>query len=96
MNLVIDIGNTAAKIAVFDETKLVETIYGDNHSLAELPEIAKKYPLQKGILASVITLTDEVQAQLGALGIKILHVGADTPIPIINLYLINVFEKYSC
>ena len=86
MNLVIDIGNTAAKIAVFDETKLVETIYGDNHSLAELPDIAKKYPLQKGILASVITLTDEVQAQMGALGIKILHVGADTPIPIINLY----------
>lgn len=86
MNLVIDIGNTAAKIAVFDETKLVETIHGNNQSLSELPEITKKYPLRKGIIASVITLTDAIRDQLDALNVDMLCASADTPIPIVNSY----------
>ena len=86
VNLVIDIGNTAAKIAVFDNTELVETFYESNQSLYKLQEIANRYPLQKGIVASVITLTNDIQEQLKTLGIEILHVGADTPTPIINLY----------
>ena len=86
MNLVIDIGNTAAKIAVFDEKKLVKTFQGNNHSLNELSEIAKRYPLQKGVIASVITLTGDILAQLEALGIDMLHVNSETPIPITNLY----------
>lgn len=86
MNLVIDIGNTAAKIAVFDKTKLVETFQGNNQSLTGLTDIRKKYPLQKGIIASVITLTDDIRAQLGALDIEMLHVGHNTPLPITNSY----------
>ena len=86
MNLVIDIGNTAAKIAVFDEKKLVKTFQGNNQSLNELSEIAKKYPLQKGVIASVITLTNDILDQLEALGIGMLHVNSETPIPITNSY----------
>lgn len=86
MNLVIDIGNTAAKIAVFDETELVETFHESNHSLTKLQEIAKIYPLQKGIIASVISLTNEIQEQLNALGFEMLYVDSTTPIPITNLY----------
>ncbi len=86
MNLVIDIGNTVAKIAVFDNTELVETFYENNQSLYKLQEIANRYPLKKGIVASVITLTNDIQEQLNALGIEMLHVGADTPTPITNLY----------
>lgn len=86
VNLVIDIGNTAAKMAVFEGGILVETFHGNNHSLTDLPEIAKKYPLQKGIIASTITLTDDIHAQLNAMGIRMLHVNSETPIPITNLY----------
>lgn len=86
MNLVIDIGNTAAKIAVFDEKKLVKTFQGNNQSLNELSEIAKRYPLQKGVIASVITLTNDILDQLEGLGIDMLHVNSETPIPITNSY----------
>lgn len=86
MNLVIDIGNTAAKMAVFERGILVDTFHGDNHSLTDLLENAKKYPLQKGIISSTITLTDDIQAQLNIMGINILHVSSETPIPITNLY----------
>lgn len=73
-------------MAVFDETKLVETFHGDNRSLTGLLELAKQYPLQKGIIASVITLADNVRAQLDALDIEMLYVGASTPVPITNSY----------
>ena len=86
VNLVIDIGNTAAKMAVFERGILVETFHGNNHSLTDLPEIAKKYPLQKGVIASTITLTDDIRAQLDAIGINMLHVNSETPIPVTNLY----------
>ncbi|MBR5802919.1 MAG: type III pantothenate kinase [Bacteroidaceae bacterium] len=86
MNLVIDIGNTAAKIAVFDETKLVEVFYENNHSLDGLHKITQKYPLQKGAIASVVTLTDDICSQLEKLGIRMLHVNSSTPVPITNSY----------
>ena len=54
MNLVIDIGNTAAKIAVFDREELIEIAYSPNHSLEALKEISEKYPLTQGIIASVV------------------------------------------
>lgn len=73
-------------MAVFDEEKLVQTFRGDNHSLAELPEIAEKYPIERGIVASVVSLTDTVRTRLDALGIELLYVGSHTPVPITNSY----------
>lgn len=71
---------------MFDGKKLVESLHGDNHSLTGLSEIARKYPLRKGIVASVVTLSEEIHAQLNALDIEILHVNSRTPIPIVNSY----------
>ena len=86
MNLVIDIGNTAAKIAVFDGEELIDISYEPQHSLDSLKEISQRFPLRQGIIASVISLTDVMLQQLNGLNIRLIHLTAKTPIPINNLY----------
>lgn len=86
MNLVIDIGNTAAKIAVFEGEELKEIAYSPNHSLEALKEISEKYPLTQGIIASVITLTSEMLQYLRMLDIRLIQLTSETPIPVNNLY----------
>ncbi len=56
MNLVIDIGNTIAKIAVFRDGSIVEIFYDSNQTLEQLPDICAKYPIDKAIVATVIDL----------------------------------------
>ena len=86
MNLIIDIGNTTAKLAVFDGNELKEVFYCSNQSLDILSEITGKYPLTKGILATVITLNETIHAQLKTLDFKLITLTHRTPIPITNLY----------
>lgn len=86
MNLVIDIGNTAAKIAVFEGEELKEIAYSPNHSLEALKEISEKYPLTQGIIASVVTLTSEMLQHLRMLNIRLIQLTSETPIPVNNLY----------
>lgn len=86
MNLVIDIGNTVAKLAVFENDRLVDIIRDSNHSLDCLPLLCHKYHFEKGILASVIKLSNTIRKQLAALNIPILEMDYCTPIPITNKY----------
>lgn len=86
MNLIIDIGNSVAKLAIFDGGKLVEVFRGSNHSLDCLPMLCAKYPFRQGIIASVITLSNTIRRQLGKLPFKMIELSHETPIPIVNLY----------
>lgn len=86
MNLIIDIGNSIAKIAVFDEDKLVEVFHASNQSIDCLPMLCSRYPLNKGIVASVVTRSDAVQQQLESLPFQPIELTHRTPIPITNLY----------
>lgn len=86
MNLVIDIGNTTAKIAVFDKQEPIEVIHASNHTLSSLIEVVDKYPVQKGIVSSVVTLTDDMKAALAHTGLRMLYLSPDTPVPVTNLY----------
>ena len=43
MNLIIDIGNTVAKVALFDRTSMVEVVYDSNQSLDSLEAVCNKY-----------------------------------------------------
>lgn len=86
MNLVIDIGNTTAKIAVFDSQEPVEVVHTSNRTLSSLTGIAGKYPIKRGIVSSVITLTEEAKTTLANIGIPLLFFTPETPIPITNLY----------
>lgn len=86
VDLVIDIGNSSAKMAVFDGDELVETFHDSNHSLTHLPQIVAQYPLRQGILSSVINLPKPLSAQISALEVPVLHLDAHTPVPVVNLY----------
>ena len=72
MNLVIDIGNTIAKIAVFRDGSIVEIFYDSNQTLEQLPDICAKYPIDKAIVATVIDLGERVLAQLAHLPVPLL------------------------
>ena len=86
MNLVIDIGNTVAKLAMFDNEDIVEIIRGSNHSLDCLPMLCNKYPIERIIIASVITLSNTIKRQLKKIEIPILELTYKTPVPIQNMY----------
>ena len=86
MNLVIDIGNTVAKLAIFDHEDIVEIIRGSNHSLDCLPMLCNKYSIERMIIASVITLSNTIKRQLKKVDIPILELTHKTPVPIQNMY----------
>ena len=86
MNLIIDIGNTVAKLAIFEGNEVVEVIRGSNHSLDCLSMLCHKYPIDRGIIASVITLSKTIRRQLAKLPFPVLELDYKTPVPIKNMY----------
>ncbi len=86
MNLVIDIGNTVAKLALFEGDTPVEVIHTSNHTLEALPTICSKGKIEEAIVASVIDLTPEARARLEALTVPLLWLDGLTPVPVENLY----------
>lgn len=87
MNLVIDIGNSLTKVALFDAGKIVEIISMESLSIDRLGDLKHNYPaLNQAILSSVA----EVDAEL----LKVLKKDFDyfiefdhqTAVPIGNLY----------
>ncbi len=86
MNLVIDIGNTVAKVALFDGPVLVEVTYESNQTLEHVPQIVRKHPCERAIVATVIDLSDEALAVLKSLPFPVLWLDEHTPLPVENLY----------
>ncbi|KAA6306806.1 Type III pantothenate kinase, partial [termite gut metagenome] len=86
MNLIIDIGNTVTKIAIFDKDVLIEVFYGGNHSFDRLIEISNRYRIEKGIVASVTDVSQEAREQIQMCADPILWLDKETKLPIVNLY----------
>lgn len=86
MNLIIDIGNSFAKVAVFERGEMVEIFRFPNRSLEGLSDVVRSYSLDKGIVSSVITIDSKMEEQLNSLGVPLLTLSPDTPLPIHNLY----------
>ena len=86
MNLVIDIGNTVAKLAAFDGDELKEVVFDSNRTLAQLPEFCKRYPFERAIAVTVVDLEENVARSLEGLPFPVLWLDKDTPLPVQNLY----------
>ena len=86
MNLIIDIGNTVAKVAVFKDKDIVEVFYDSNQTLDNLPGICAGYAVEKAIVATVIDLNEQVSARLEQLSVPLLQLNEKTPLPVDNLY----------
>lgn len=86
MNLIIDIGNTNVKTAVFENQKIVaKTVFKTSKIISEIKKQVKKYPIKNGIISSVASLSSKKQERL--LEILPLHyVTHKTKIPFTNLY----------
>lgn len=61
MNLIIDLGNSYHKIAIFDQNGLVETRRYPKLKPSDLSEIASKHKLKKAIISSVIKEDREIK-----------------------------------
>ena len=79
LNLIIDIGNTAAKVALFDGGEMVEVLTESNQSLDCLEALCVKYPVEQGIVATVIDLSERVLAALVALPFPLLWLRFRSP-----------------
>lgn len=86
VNLVIDIGNTIAKLAVFEGDNLLEVCCDSNQTLGQLLDFCAKYACRRAIVATVIDLTESAMAQLNALPVPLLWLDKNTPLPVQNLY----------
>jgi type III pantothenate kinase len=87
MNLVIDIGNTQIKVAIFDHVSLV---HKDNFKAAKimsrLQELASIYPINQVIVSHVAKIDLKELSQLKSL-FSVLVLNHDTKLPFKNEYL---------
>ena len=81
MRLVIDIGNTRAKLVVFDRKDIVGQFYSDSNTLSTLDDLLQKYPFRKGILSTVAVLGEEAEQRLQSLPFPLIRLEAGTPLP---------------
>ena len=86
MKLIIDIGNTVAKLLAFDGDEPVEEVRTSNESLAALGAFAAKYAFTHGIVGAVREITPQAEERLQALHIPLLRFTSSTPVPITNRY----------
>ncbi len=86
MNLIIDIGNTVAKVALFEGEELIKVFYDSNQSLDCLQAVCAEYPIDKAIIATVIDLAEQMLEQIRQLPFPVLWLDSETMLPIINLY----------
>ena len=86
MNLAIDIGNTVAKLALFDNGELVEVLSSSNHSLDCLAMLCQKYPVERAVMESVIKVSRTIRRQLAKIEVPVLELTYRTPVPINNRY----------
>jgi type III pantothenate kinase len=61
-----DFGNTRLKAAIFENEKILETIYLENDTVDVINKIVEKYNPQKTILSSVIHHNEEIETVLSA------------------------------
>ncbi len=87
LNLVVDIGNSRTKLAIFLKKEMVDSWTVDELKIDRLEEIKKAYPdLDKAILSSVSTADQHVVGYLKSEFNHFLELDYLTPVPIKNQY----------
>ncbi|WP_188598497.1 type III pantothenate kinase [Polaribacter pacificus] len=86
MNLIIDVGNTRIKAAVFENDRLTEHLIFEQEQLLEkVEEIVKKYAITAGILSSVSEISQKTLALLHEKCPFVL-LNSETKVPFVNKY----------
>ncbi len=86
MNLVIDIGNTQVKAAVFEKDTLIHVVSFDKRSiLSQIKAITKKHEISDAILSNV-TLISEIKLKKLQQIVHLRIISSSTKVPFINSY----------
>jgi type III pantothenate kinase len=86
MNLIIDAGNTRIKVAVFEQSTLIEVVVIDKKRfLSEIKKIVKKHEIFTAILSSVSILSEKKIEKLKKT-LNLIILSSTTDVPFINLY----------
>lgn len=86
MNLIIDVGNTRIKTAVFDDGKLIHNESITNESfVSDVVEIIKKHQCTNAIISSVGSINKSQIAELRA-EINLIELDFNTKVPFVNQY----------
>lgn len=87
MNLIIDVGNTLAKVAVFQQDEVLEKWTGDKQELSEnIREIFSHNPRIQGVIISKVSKADaHLPAELEKKAV-VINLGPETKLPFNNLY----------
>ena len=87
MNLIIDIGNTRTKVAIFQNKELIKSFATDSFELVDLQELKADYPeLKRCIVSSVKYKSEEPLKMLKKELDFVIELDQHTFIPIENLY----------
>lgn len=86
MNLIIDVGNTRVKIAVFEENKVVELfVFNKVEIILEIKKIILKYNISAAIISAVATLSEEKLVKLHKI-LNLKELNHKTKVPFKNNY----------
>lgn len=86
MNLIIDVGNTRVKIAVFEDDRIVFNYsFSKRRIILEIKKILKKYHIDVAIISSVASISPKKMEKLENL-VSLLKVSSEIEIPFKNLY----------
>jgi len=86
MNLVIDIGNTQGKAAVFLRETLLEKVFFSREEIQPvIQKFYREYPIKKGMISSVAGLDENISAMIRS-NYDFIFLGPDTKVPFENHY----------
>ena len=86
MNLIIDIGNSSCKSALYEKGELKEFHKGSNSEIEILDKWNRSFKIEKTIVSSVITIPKRMEEQLSSLPCTTTYFSNRTPLPINVLY----------
>lgn len=81
MTLIIDIGNTRAKLLAFEGQRLAAHTAVPNDTLAGLAAFALRHGAARALVSSVVRLKPEAEAEIAALTCPVERLTAATPLP---------------
>ncbi len=87
MDLIIDVGNTRAKAAVFEKDNLKHLfVFDKNKIILEVKKILKKFQIGGSIISAVSKLSPETFKKLHELLVNLIELNSTTKIPFKNNY----------
>ncbi len=87
MNLIVDVGNTRIKLAIFDQSELLHLIITTKEEVtANLKILLKDFPKLEKAMVSTVGNFSNVALQLLQNNLQVLQLSKDTLVPFLNKY----------